>query len=33
MSRSPTQRLTEKTAERQSLHELEADFELTPTTS
>ena len=33
MARSETQRLAEKTVERQFLHELENDFELAPATS
>ncbi len=33
MARSETERLAEKTVERQFLHELEVDFELAPATS
>ena len=33
MVRSQTDRLSEKTVERQFLHELENDFELAPATS
>ena len=33
MARSETERMAEKTVERQFLHELENDFELAPATS